>query len=89
MIWIWQHIESGAWLTLERVRTYSLILLALGVVAFAGWIAISDGGIDRNGKPIGTDFSNVYAAGTLAWQGKAAATSSVFGRGRIARIVAR
>ena len=38
----------------------------------AGWIAISDGLIDRNGKPIGTDFSNVYAAGELTWQGKPA-----------------
>src|SRR6185437_2571292 len=28
--------------------------------------------IDPNGKPIGTDFSNVYAAGELSWQGKAA-----------------
>ena len=26
--------------------------------------------IDRCGKPIGTDFSNTYAAGTLAWAGK-------------------
>jgi alpha-1,2-mannosyltransferase len=33
---------------------------------------LSDGLIDRNGKPIGTDFSNVYAAGHLAWQGRAA-----------------
>ena len=31
-----------------------------------------DGLIDRNGKPIGTDFSNVYAAGTLTWQGRPA-----------------
>ena len=29
---------------------------------------MSDGLIDRNGKPLGTDFSNVYAAGTLTWQ---------------------
>jgi hypothetical protein len=36
MIWIWQHIESGAWLPLERVRAYSLIVLALGTLAFAG-----------------------------------------------------
>ncbi|MDO9061684.1 MAG: glycosyltransferase family 87 protein, partial [Bradyrhizobium sp.] len=35
-----------------------------------GWIALSDGLIDRNGKPIGTDFSNVYAAGALTWQGR-------------------
>jgi len=28
--------------------------------------------VDRNGKPLGTDFSNVYAAGRLTWQGRAA-----------------
>ena len=72
MIRIWQHIESGAWLTLERVRAYSLIVLALGTLAFAGWIAVSDGVIDRNGKPIGTDFSNIYAAGRLTLEGKPA-----------------
>lgn len=72
MIRIWQHIENGAWLTLERVRAYSLIVLALGTLAFAGWIAVSDGAIDRNGKPIGTDFSSFYAAGSLALEGRAA-----------------
>ena len=41
-------------------------------LAIAGWIALSPGLIDPNGKPIGTDFSNVYAAGTLTWQGHAA-----------------
>ncbi|WNV08520.1 glycosyltransferase family 87 protein [Tardiphaga sp. 709] len=71
MIRIWQHIESGAWLTLERVRAYSLIVLALGILAVAGWIAVSDGVIDRNGKPIGTDFSSFYTAGALALEGKA------------------
>ena len=28
--------------------------------------------VDRNGKPLGTDFSNVYAAGALTWQGRPA-----------------
>ena len=68
----WQELRSGQWLTAGRARGYSLILLALCVAAMAGWIAVSDGLIDRNGKPIGTDFSNVYAAGALTWQGKPA-----------------
>ena len=37
---------------------------------FAAWIALSDGVIDRNGKPVGTDFSNIYAAGTLTLEGR-------------------
>ncbi len=72
MTHIWQGLRSGEWLTVARMRAYSLILLGLSVAVFAGWIAVSDGLLDRNGQPIGTDFSNVYAAGTLTWQGRSA-----------------
>jgi hypothetical protein len=72
MTHIWQGLRSGEWLTASRARGYSLILLGICAIAIAGWIALSDGLVDRNGKPIGTDFSNVYAAGTLTWQGRPA-----------------
>ena len=72
MTHIWQGLRSGAWLTSARMRDYSVIMLVVCVLAAAGWIAASDGLVDRNGKPIGTDFSNVYAAGELIWQGRAA-----------------
>jgi hypothetical protein len=72
MTHIWQGLRSGEWLTAARARGYSLILLGLCAIAMAGWIALSDGLIDRNGKPLGTDFSNVYAAGSLTWQGRPA-----------------
>lgn len=72
MAHFWQCLQSGEWLTPARVRGYSLILLGLCAVAIATWIALSDGLVDRNGKPIGTDFSNVYAAGQLTWQGRPA-----------------
>lgn len=65
-------LRSGDWLTVARIKSYSWILLAVTVAAIAGWIALSDGLIDRNGKPLGTDFSNVYAAGVLTLQGQAA-----------------
>jgi len=65
-------MRTGEWLTAQRARSYSLILLVIWTLAFVGWIAVSDGLIDRNGKPLGTDFSNVYAAGSLTWQGRAA-----------------
>lgn len=65
-------LRSGDWLTRERARNYSAILLTACVLALSAWIAISDRMIDPNGKPIGTDFSNTYAAGTLAWAGHAA-----------------
>lgn len=66
------QLRTGEWLTPARMRGYSLILLAISALAIIVWIALSDGLVDRNGKPIGTDFSNVYAAGTLGWAGKAA-----------------
>jgi hypothetical protein len=61
---IWQHIRSGDWLTAGRLRGYALILVVAYIAAAALWIALADGLIDRNGKPLGTDFSNVYAAGS-------------------------
>jgi len=69
MTHIWQALPSGLWLTATRARAYSLMLLGISAVVLVGWIALSDGLIDRNGQPLGTDFSNVYAAGTLSWQG--------------------
>ncbi|MFL6839566.1 MAG: glycosyltransferase family 87 protein [Bradyrhizobium sp.] len=73
MAHIWQSLRSGDWLTPARARGYSLILLIVSALAVVGWIALSDGLIDRNGKPIGTDFSSFYAAGSLALEGRAGA----------------
>src|SRR6201992_438824 len=72
MAHFWQGLRTGEWLTAARLRGYSMILLGICVVATIGWIALSDGFIDRNGKPIGTDFSSFYAAGSLALEGHAA-----------------
>lgn len=71
MTHIWQGLRSGEWLTSARARGYSLILLGICAVAISGWIALSDGLIDRNGKPIGTDFASFYAAGSLVLDGRA------------------
>src|SRR3954452_5499428 len=71
MAYIWQGLRSGEWVTAARLRGYSLMLLGFYVLAAVEWTRAPDGVIDRNGKPLGTDFSNVYAAGTLTWQGRA------------------
>ena len=65
-------LRTGDWLTAERARAYSAILLTVCVVALTAWVAMSDRMVDPNGKPIGTDYSNPYAAGRLAWAGRAA-----------------
>lgn len=86
-------LRQADWLDAARVRGYATVLLCLTVLFTGIWIALADGLIDRNGKPLGTDFSNVYAAGTLAHQGRPqdafaphphyAAQQAVFGRGDV------
>jgi hypothetical protein len=49
-------------------------MLCLGYLAATIiWIALSPGFVDPNGKPIGTDFINVWAAGKLVLAGDPAA----------------
>ncbi len=62
-------MQSGDWLTVERMCVYPRIMLAIAVVAIGVWIALADGLVDLQGKPLGSDFSNVYAAGTLVLDG--------------------
>jgi hypothetical protein len=57
-------LRSGAWLTRERMRMVAFTLLAASLLGAGYLIATSDGFNDRLGRPLGTDFSNVYAAGT-------------------------
>jgi len=66
-------LRSGAWLTRERVRLIALALLVAAVIGAGFLIATSDGRNDRFGRPLGTDFSNVYAAGTYVLDGQPAA----------------
>ncbi len=65
-------LADCAWLDAERARAYARILLALTLVGAVGWIALSSGGLDREGKPIGTDFVGFYAASRLALDGRPA-----------------
>jgi hypothetical protein len=65
-------LRSGTWLTRERMRLVALAVLAASVIGF-GWLAAtSDGLNDVRGRPLGTDFSNVYAAGTYVLEGRPA-----------------
>jgi Glycosyltransferase family 87 len=66
-------LRTGAWLTRERVRMVALALLAASAIGAGFLIATSDGLNDWLGRPLGTDFSNVYAAGTYVLDGQAMA----------------
>jgi alpha-1,2-mannosyltransferase len=66
-----QALRSGSFVTRERLRVYSILLLVAYAVAIVALLATSDGRVDRAGRPLGTDFANVYSAGRLALDGKA------------------
>lgn len=66
-------LRDGSWLTAERVWVYCLLLAVMPVLALLAWVFLSSGGLDPYGRPIGTDFSNVYAAGRMVLDGNAQA----------------
>jgi alpha-1,2-mannosyltransferase len=63
-------LRSGDWITRERVRFAAAALLIAFIAALGYLVATSDGLNDALGRPLGTDFSNVYAAGTLVRDGE-------------------
>lgn len=64
-------LKSGSFLTRERVTVYSALLLAAYLATFIVLVATSGGIVDRMGRPLGTDFANVYAAGQMVREGRA------------------
>jgi alpha-1,2-mannosyltransferase len=72
-----EMLRSGDWLTRERVRLIALTLLIASAAGFIFLVVTAHvavhGVIDRQGRPLGTDFSNVYAAGTYVLDGDARA----------------
>src|SRR5690242_3693719 len=65
-----EALRTGSWLTRDRARVVAWALLAAFSVGALFLIASSDGLNDRLGRPLGTDFSNVYAAGTYVLDGQ-------------------
>ncbi len=66
-------VRNGDFVTRERIRLVSLALIAAFAVALAYMAATAHGRNDAMGRPLGTDFSNVYAAGTYVLDGEPAA----------------
>jgi hypothetical protein len=61
---MWASLKSGSWLTPERLRVYPALLLGLQATALVALVATSDGLHDFWGRPLGTDFAQVWVAGT-------------------------
>jgi len=66
------HLETGDWLTPERMRNYALLIGVMSAIGLAALWVTGDGLVDRFGRPIGTDFANPYTAGLMALDGAAA-----------------
>ena len=65
-------LASGSWLTLERIRRVAVICGA-GSIGLLLWLGLtSHGTLDWRGRPLGTDFSDVWTAGKMALDGHAA-----------------
>jgi alpha-1,2-mannosyltransferase len=64
-----QAMRSGEWLTRERIRMVAVAVLIASAAGFLYLVVTATGGVDLQGRPIGTDFSNVYAAGTYVLEG--------------------
>jgi alpha-1,2-mannosyltransferase len=65
-----ERLRSGDWITRDRVRFAAAALLIAFIAALAYLVATANGLNDALGRPLGTDFSNVYAAGTLVLDGE-------------------
>ncbi len=62
-------LRCGAWLTRERIRLVALAVLAASLIAVGYLVGTAQGLNDAWGRPLGTDFSSFYAAGTLVRDG--------------------
>src|SRR6187551_1178639 len=66
-------MRHGSWLTPERARLWAVASLIAALAGLLYILATAHGLIDYQGRPIGTDFSNVYAAGSYVVDGRPAA----------------
>jgi hypothetical protein len=67
---MWAILRSGSWLTPERLRVYPALLLAFLAIAILVLIVTTDGRHDLLGRPLGTDFAQVWVAGTEVLSGR-------------------
>jgi hypothetical protein len=67
---VFADLRSGEWMTRERVRLWALAVLVACLAGLGFLLVTSDGLNDYQGRPLGTDFSDIYAGGTYALDGK-------------------
>ena len=63
-------LRSGDWLTLSRMRLWTIAVLIASAAGLVYLAATSNGLNDYQGRPLGTDFSNIYVAGSYIAEGR-------------------
>ncbi|MEO1660798.1 MAG: glycosyltransferase family 87 protein [Pseudomonadota bacterium] len=66
-----RFFRSGEWVSVARARRFSVLFIAVGLIAILAVLLTSDGMVDSFGRPLGTDFSNVHTAGLMILEGDA------------------
>ncbi|MFL6735021.1 MAG: glycosyltransferase family 87 protein [Sphingomicrobium sp.] len=66
------NFRTGSWLSHERVMRIAWLFLAVTLLSLTWLFATSHGTLDAVGRPLGTDFSNVWTAGSMVLDGRAA-----------------
>ncbi|MEL7031541.1 MAG: glycosyltransferase family 87 protein [Pseudomonadota bacterium] len=66
-------LKSGRWVSDRLIQRAPLFSIGIGTSMLFGMIVTSHGGLDLLGRPLGTDFSNVYSAGHMVLNDQAAA----------------
>ena len=64
-------LRSGTWLTAERIRLVAIAILCVCAASAVFLVFTAHGLVDVQGRPLGTDFSSFYSAGTYVLEGNA------------------
>lgn len=67
-----QALRTGDWLTNARALRFAVVMLAVTAASILYLLATANGTVDAWGRPVGTDFSNVWTAGRMALEGRSA-----------------
>ena len=65
-------LRDGRWLPLGLTRRVAFVLAAAGFIVLLALLLTAEGTLDRFGRPLGTDFSQVWTAGRMILEGEAA-----------------
>lgn len=67
-----EALATGTWLDRARVIRIAALCGLATVICIAALFVTAHGTLDYRGRPLGTDFSNVWTAGQMALHGRAA-----------------